>query len=69
MNFDLFCKKTKKNCKTAITFAYDVEKKCLIYQKNYRKIGTQFHQGLPGEVFSDSQNSESKKSYFKSKKI
>ena len=32
MNFDLFCKKQKK-CKTAITFAYDVEKKSLIYQK------------------------------------
>ena len=32
-------------------------------------MGTQFHQGLPGEVFSDSQNFKRKKSYCKSKKI
>jgi hypothetical protein len=37
MNFDLFCKKNEKKCKTAITFAYDVEKKSLIYQKKLEK--------------------------------
>ena len=43
MNFDLFCKKNAKKCKTAITFAYDVEKKSLIYQKKTReKLGLDF---------------------------
>ena len=37
MNFDLFCKKLPKKCKTAITFAYNVEKKSLIYQKKLEK--------------------------------
>ena len=36
MNFDLFFKNQKK-CKTAITFAYDVEKMRLIYQKKTRE--------------------------------
>ena len=37
MNFDLFLQKPGKKCKTAITFAYDVEKMRLIYQKKLEK--------------------------------
>ena len=33
MNSDIFCKKTLWNSKTAVTFAYDIEKNSLIYQK------------------------------------
>ena len=32
MKFGIFYTKTFKKSKTAITFAYDVEKKCIIYQ-------------------------------------
>ena len=32
MNFDLIYKNSWKNSKTTVTFAYDVEKKCIIYQ-------------------------------------
>ena len=32
MKFGIFYIKTLKKSKTAITFAYDVEKKCIIYQ-------------------------------------
>ena len=32
MKFGLFYTKTLKKSKTAITFAYDVKKKCIIYQ-------------------------------------
>jgi hypothetical protein len=32
INFDMFCKKVLWKSKTAITFAYDVKKKRIIYQ-------------------------------------
>ena len=67
MNFDLFCNFSEKKIKTAITFAYDIEKMRIIYQKNREKKGARFHQGLPGELFSDPPIAKRKKSYFKKK--
>jgi hypothetical protein len=37
-NFDIFYKKKLFQIKTAITFAYGLEKKCIIYEK----LSTQF---------------------------
>ena len=67
MNFDIFCKKQKKKLCRGITFAYDVEKMRLICQKNREKKGPRFHPGLPGELFSDSENSKKVKSYLEKK--
>ena len=46
MNFDLFCNKWKRNLVTAITFAYDVEKMRLIYQKKLEKIWNSISPGF-----------------------
>ena len=47
MNFDLFCKKTQKKCKTAITFVYDVEKKFNISKKTREKLELDFTRVYP----------------------
>ena len=61
MNFDLFCNKQEKKLVTAITFAYDIEITQIICQKNREKNPSSNPPGLPGQQFTDSSNSKTKK--------
>jgi hypothetical protein len=45
LNFDFFCIKSLEKGKMALTFAYDVEKKRIIYQNDR---GKKLHPILPG---------------------
>ena len=53
--------KVRKTRKTAITFAYDVEKLRLIYPKKLEKISSSMPSGFTRTDFTESPNSKRKK--------
>ena len=70
MNFDLFfCKKQKKKIKTAITFAYDVEKMRLICQKKLEKKRNPIPPGFTRWGFLRSSKFQREKKLFQNEKI
>jgi hypothetical protein len=67
LNFDIFCKKRMLEIKTALTFAYGLGKKHIIYQKLSTQNFTSDFNGLwPFAQFLISQNSKGK---YESRKI
>jgi hypothetical protein len=67
LNFDIFCKERLFQIKTAITFAYGLEKNCLIYEKlSTKKFTSDFNRRRPFAQILASQNSKGK---YESRKI
>jgi hypothetical protein len=67
LNFDIFCKKKLFQIKTAITFAYGLEKKRIIYEKlSTQNFTSDFNSLRPFAQILLSQNSKGK---YESRKI
>jgi hypothetical protein len=67
LNFDIFCKKRLFQIKTALTFAYGLEKKHVIYENiSTEKVTSDFNSCRPFAQIFASQNSKGK---YESRKI